>query len=174
MSQCSGLYLFSPNYSFGEGSISISTSSSSTGLAGGEGGTVHPLEHSPYSEHQLAAEGDTEVPTSAGLRSPPGLPHPSSSGDQQQVDPAPSTLPLPDEVASSQQSSIDSQLHLPEVTSSTSVLKPTSIDLPLELPSRQTNPTTTAIEVHVYVYVCTALSRGGIPSRNSAVFFLSR
>lgn len=87
------------------------------------------------------------MPISAGLRSPPGLPHPSSSGEQQPVEPASTTLPLPDEVASSQQSSIDSQLHLQEVPPSTTVLKPTSIELPLELPSRQTNTTTPAIEV---------------------------
>ena len=122
-------------------------------MGGGEGATVLPLEHSPYSEHQIAAEGDTEIPVSAGLRSPPGLPHPSSSsssGEQQPMEPAPTSLPPPlsDELSNSQQSSLDGQLHLQEVPSSTAVLKSTSIELPLDLPSRQTNPTTTAIEVH--------------------------
>lgn len=161
--QLTTVLVFSTNYSYGESSVSvsISTSSSSTGLGGGEGGALLPLDHSPYSEHQIAPEGEADLTASGGLRSPPGLPHPASatSGDQQQIEPTPATLSLSKEATciSSQPSSIESQLHLPEVTSSTAVLKPAHIDLPLDLPPRQTNPSTTVIEVLIHdmiVHVC--------------------
>ena len=104
-------------------------------------------------EHPVTSEGEREVPTSAGLRSPPGLPHPASgpapSADQQvQREGTPNSLTMTNEVQSSQQTSMESQLSLQEVPSSSAVLKPSPIDLPMEVPKRQTNQTqTTAIEV---------------------------
>lgn len=136
---------------FGESSVSVSMStSSSSGGIGGEGGGLLPLEPSPYrssSEHPpTSSEGERELPSSAGLRSPPGLPHPSSNDQQQQQQPGDSasvTLAMKTEVAST---SIETQLHLQEVTPS-STLKPTPIELPIELPRPGNPPQTTSVEV---------------------------
>ena len=133
---------------FGESSVSVSTSSTSTALGSEAGANVLPVENStcmPSAE----AGSERELSSSGGLRSPPGLPHPSTStSDQPQVQPQAqleSTSTLASDVSVTQQTSSDGQLRLDDVASSSGVLKSMSIDLPMELPSNTSQ--TATIEV---------------------------
>lgn len=103
-------------------------------------------------------QSERDISTNAGLRSPPGLPHPSASTSeppqakhqqpQAQLDSTVTTsagLPVANDVASSQAVTVENQLQLGDGPSSAGVLKAMSMDIPMSSP-----PQTSIIEVHSF------------------------
>ena len=149
-------------------SVSMSTSSSSaggggSGVGGGEGPSraLLQLEPSAYSESGGAMVSTEDVSSGGGgggLRSPPGLPHPvasaapavvSEAGQYGSSTTATGDSTIKDQTAggvalgaasSSQQSSSEAQLHLRSDVSPPPTVKPTPMDLPIELTTRKSQP----------------------------------
>jgi hypothetical protein len=162
----------------------MSTSSSTaggggSGLGGGEGSSraLLQLEPSAYSESGGGMMSSEDVSSSSGgggLRSPPGLPHPvasaapavvSEAGQYRSSTATTGDSTIKDQTAggvamggagSSQQSPSEAQLHLRSDVNPSPTVKPTPMELPLELATRksqpanqQTSTTPGPIEVHL-------------------------
>ena len=146
--------------------MSVSTSSTSTALGSETGANVLPVENSTCMPPSAETQSERELSSSAGLRSPPGLPHPSTSTSEQptvqhqqpqaQLE---STSALASDVSASQHTTADAQLRLDDVPSNSGVLKSMSIDLPMELPSNtpQTAPMEVCPPQHVVPPACLSL-----------------